>query len=318
MALAGQDHLLSESCHAPLLIVLLLASTIITYTMRLLEKCRNVRSSAAVSQSIATCLLLSCVAVPGVHGYSVQPALIPDYPSETSTRSLENLSTQLRVKEEVIEMDGAVHLPLVRSVRPKSSVGLGSGRDAERKRGNEESELVALRDVQDMYVVYYHVSGILMENRRGRTYNLLVKIGDITTPLVLGAFLSSLILAIFDLPFLSDTGSSDMWALTDASQPPACKKSFGRSYSSETEDHHSHSDSPSTALSFYPISALLHTRVRGLIARLVYGDSMTGTRAEGVVARDRVGVLDAGVDMEVSTLVGTLPSYPSRHGRNLD
>lgn len=312
MAPAGQDHVLSESCHAPLLIVLLLTS--ITYTMRVLEKCRNACSSAAVSRSIATCLLLSCVAVPGVHAYSVQPALIPDYPSETSTRSLENLSTQLRVKEKVIEMDGAVHLPLVRSVRPKSSVGWGSGRDAERKRGNEESDLVALRDVQDMYVVYYRVPGILMDICHCRTYNL----RDITTPLVLGAFLSSLILAIFDLPFLSDTGSSDMWALTDASQPPACKKSFGRSYTSQTEDHHSHSDSPSTALSLYPISALLHTRVRGLIARLVYGDSMTGTRAEGVVARDRVGVLDAGVDMEVSTLVGTLPSYPSRHGRNLD
>lgn len=256
-----------------------------------------------------------------MHAYSVQPALIPDYPSETSTRSLENLSTQLRVKEKVIEMDGAVHLPLVRRVRPKPSVGLGSGRDAERKvneRGNEEFELVALRDVQDMYVVYYRVSGILMDICHCRTYNLLVKIGDISTPLVLGAFLSSLILAIFDLLFLSDTGSSDMWALTDASQPPACKKSFGRSYSSQTEGDHSDSDSPSTALSLYPISTLLHTRVRGLIARLVYGDSMTGTRAEGVVARDRVGVLDAGVDMEVSTLVATLPSYPSRHGRNLD
>lgn len=46
--------------------------------------------------------------------------------------------------------------------------------------------------------------------------------------------------------------------------------------------------------------------MRGLLARLVYGDSMTGSRAEGVVARDRAGVVVASVDVEVSKAIDQL------------
>lgn len=119
---------------------------------------------------------------------------------------------------------------------------------------------------------------------------------------------------MLDLILSPDTGSSDMWALTDAAQPvrPA---GATRCTSKQTEDQaqHAHSGMSATTtttspgLSLYPVSALLHTRVRGLRARLVYGDSMTGTRAEGAVARDRAGVLGAGagagVHVEVSALV---------------
>lgn len=112
---------------------------------------------------------------------------------------------------------------------------------------------------------------------------------------------------MLDLIMCPDTGSSDMWALTDAS---VCEARCGES-SRQTEDQAQHARShsgmsattTSPALSLYPVSALLHTRVRGLRARLVYGDSMTGTRAEGAVARDRAGVLGAaggaGGDMDV-------------------
>lgn len=113
---------------------------------------------------------------------------------------------------------------------------------------------------------------------------------------------------MLDLILSPDTGSSDMWALTDASQPvPPAGATRCTSKQTEDQAQHAHSGMSATttspALSLYPVSALLHTRVRGLRARLVYGDSMTGTRAEGAVARDRAGVLGggggAGVDMDV-------------------
>lgn len=115
---------------------------------------------------------------------------------------------------------------------------------------------------------------------------------------------------MLDLIMCPDTGSSDMWALTDAAQPVA-PAGATRCTSKQTEDQaqharsHSDSDSTSPGLSLYPVSALLHTRVRGLRARLVYGDSTTGTRAEGAVARDRAGVLGGGGDMDIEVRART-------------
>ncbi|ETW75583.1 aspartic peptidase [Heterobasidion irregulare TC 32-1] len=79
------------------------------------------------------------------------------------------------------------------------------------------------------------------------TYNVLVQIGSTRTPLVL------------------DTGSSDLWVLSDA-----CK-----------------SNCSSAKVPLYPISTFKDT---GLDVHLLYGDSFTGTHAKGPIGKDTVGV----------------------------
>jgi hypothetical protein len=78
-----------------------------------------------------------------------------------------------------------------------------------------------------------------------RTYNVLLKIGGIETPLAL------------------DTGSSDLWVISDA-----C---IGNC---------------SASIPLYPQSTFQPT---GLSAQLNYGDSNTGTHANGLIGKDTVG-----------------------------
>lgn len=141
---------------------------------------------------------------------------------------------------------------LIRWTVPKPSTSPGSTRDVKgmigwklKERGSDNLGSTALRGVKDMYVIHfvYLILHILIGICLCSAYNVLVKVksGDITTPLVLGVFRSSIILSIIDLLFFSDTGSSDMMALTDASQPPTCETSCGKSSSSSSqiEVHHS-------------------------------------------------------------------------------
>ncbi|KAF5367290.1 hypothetical protein D9615_010453 [Tricholomella constricta] len=75
------------------------------------------------------------------------------------------------------------------------------------------------------------------------TYNVLVTVGGVSTPVVL------------------DTGSSDLWVISDA-----CRKC-------------------STAVQLYPQQTFQSV---GLEARLLYGDSRTGTHAFGLIGKDTV------------------------------
>lgn len=79
------------------------------------------------------------------------------------------------------------------------------------------------------------------------TYNVLVKIGGIETPLIL------------------DTGSSDLWVISDA-----CTKC-------------------ASTVPLYPQASLQST---GLDVALYYGDSSTGTHAIGPIGKDVVGLGD--------------------------
>ena len=72
---------------------------------------------------------------------------------------------------------------------------------------------------------------------------------------------------LIGLPFSLDTGSSDLWVLSDA-----CT-----------------TDCFSTNLPKYPIATF---QPAGIAVQLLYGDSRTGTHAEGPIGRDHVNVID--------------------------
>ncbi|KAI0266450.1 aspartic peptidase domain-containing protein [Gloeopeniophorella convolvens] len=88
------------------------------------------------------------------------------------------------------------------------------------------------------------------------TYNVLVQVGGIDTPLVLGMSLN--------------TGSSDLWVLSDS-----CT-----------------TDCFSVTVPLYPQTSF---QPSGLAVRLAYGDSLTGTFAQGPVGRDVAAI--AGLEL---------------------
>ncbi|KAJ2916677.1 hypothetical protein MD484_g3745, partial [Candolleomyces efflorescens] len=102
-----------------------------------------------------------------------------------------------------------------------------------------------------------------LERRQGRTgaiglgdyvdvaYSVLLTVGGVSTPLIL------------------DTGSSDLWVMSDA-----CNSGCGRN------------------VPLYPISTFQR---EGLDARLFYGDSTSGTSAFGEIGKDTVGL--AGIEL---------------------
>ncbi|KAK0186292.1 aspartic peptidase domain-containing protein [Armillaria mellea] len=85
------------------------------------------------------------------------------------------------------------------------------------------------------------------------TYHVLVTIGNTTTPLVL------------------DTGSSDLWAISDACDSESC----------------------TTDVSLYPQTSFTST---GLEAQLFYGDSQSGTYALGTIGQDTVSLAGLHLD----------------------
>ena len=94
---------------------------------------------------------------------------------------------------------------------------------------------------------------------------MLVQVGSTRTPLVLGARFTSSFVRDFLIVGVPDTGSSDLWVLSDA-----CK-----------------SNCSSSKVPLYPISTFKDT---GLDVHLLYGDSFTGTHAKGPIGKDTVGV----------------------------
>lgn len=108
----------------------------------------------------------------------------------------------------------------------------------------------------------------------------MVNVGNISAPLVLGELCVSLSSRLGStLKLWADTGSADMWILSDA-----CKTC------SDTQR------SP-PGLDLYPMDEL--HRVTDV--ELFYGDSRTGTQASGVLGSDSVGV--AGLSVKVRTFI---------------
>ncbi|EIM84055.1 acid protease [Stereum hirsutum FP-91666 SS1] len=85
------------------------------------------------------------------------------------------------------------------------------------------------------------------------TYNVMVKVGSVETPVVL------------------DTGSSDLWILSDA-----CSNC-----------------SSTASIPLYPTSSFQNS---GLSVQLLYGDSQTGTHADGPIGKDTAGVAGLTLD----------------------
>ncbi|KIJ56206.1 hypothetical protein M422DRAFT_57662 [Sphaerobolus stellatus SS14] len=90
-------------------------------------------------------------------------------------------------------------------------------------------------------------SSIGLGNFRDITYNVLIQVGETAMPLVL------------------DTGSSDLWAISDACTDAECKN----------------------GLPVYPQATF---KPNGVDAQLFYGDSLTGTHAFGEIGTDSVGL----------------------------
>ncbi|KAF8483152.1 aspartic peptidase domain-containing protein [Gautieria morchelliformis] len=127
------------------------------------------------------------------------------------------LSFALEMVSHTKRTTNGLHLPLYKRETPPL-----------RRRAGTATGSIGLGDFQDI------------------TYNVLVNVGQIETPLVL------------------DTGSSDLWVVSDACKESACN-----------------------GLPLYPQASF---QSAGLDASLFYGDSTTGTHAFGEVGRDIVGV----------------------------
>ncbi|KAH8110389.1 acid protease [Phellopilus nigrolimitatus] len=127
-----------------------------------------------------------------------------------------------------------IHLPLERRVRKKGIGGASIKRAADGDALGDEGDIgaIGLGDALDI------------------TYNVLVQVGSISTPLVL------------------DTGSADLWVISDTCS--ACP----------------HVKPINKDMVFYPSRGL--TAVAD--AQLFYGDSRTGTHAFGIIGADTVGV----------------------------
>ncbi|KZT39855.1 acid protease [Sistotremastrum suecicum HHB10207 ss-3] len=114
---------------------------------------------------------------------------------------------------------GAVHLPIYKRTTPSSS---------KLARRSGQSSAIGLGDDEDI------------------TYNVIVKVGPVSTPVVL------------------DTGSSDLWVISDA-----CTGNC------------------TAGVPLYPMSSFNSS---GLDAQLLYGDSQTGTHAFGPIGSDTASV----------------------------
>ena len=102
-----------------------------------------------------------------------------------------------------------------------------------------------------------------LSHHRIRTYNVLVRVGETLAPLVLGTL--HLVVMYVPRPFLLDTGSSDLWVLSSS-----CA-----------------ADCFSATVPLYPQTSF---QPSGLAIRLEYGDSLTGTFAQGIVGKDLAGI----------------------------
>lgn len=104
-----------------------------------------------------------------------------------------------------------------------------------------------------------------LSHRGIRTYTVLVRVGETLTPLVLGT-LHDLMVNVYYPPTLTpDTGSSDLWVLSSS-----CA-----------------TDCFSATVPLYPQTAF---QPSGLAIRLEYGNSLTGTFAQGAVGKDLAGI----------------------------
>ena len=105
-----------------------------------------------------------------------------------------------------------------------------------------------------------------LAHRGIRTYNVLVQVGETLVPLVLGTLHNTMEMCCFPTSLTSpDTGSSDLWVLSKS-----CS-----------------TDCFSVTVPLYPQTSF---QPSGLAVRLEYGDSLTGTFAQGPVGTDVVGV----------------------------
>lgn len=105
-----------------------------------------------------------------------------------------------------------------------------------------------------------------------RLYTVPIKIGDTVMPVHLGKlFLFYFIFALGDAWSFLDTGSSDLWVISDACQSALCETSSLPRYTSASLNY------------------------SGVDVTLDYGDSSTGTNALGPVGSDTVTI--AGIAM---------------------
>ncbi|KAI5120536.1 hypothetical protein M0805_004544 [Coniferiporia weirii] len=143
-------------------------------------------------------------------------------------------------KNRALESNGVIYLPLERRERKRR------GEIVRRGKADKDIHSIGLGDALDI------------------TYNVVVQIGKISTPLVL------------------DTGSADLWVLSD--NCTSCTSSRA------AEEH----------LEFYPAGDL--KAVAG--AELLYGDSRTGTQAYGVISSDKAGVAGFSIENQFFVAIG--------------
>ena len=116
------------------------------------------------------------------------------------------------------------------------------------------------------------------------TYNVLVQVGGIQTPLVLGASAAAMAPSArsrsASVHAATDTGSADLWVISEA-----CTANCN------------------STVPLYPLTGF---QPAGQSVQLLYGDSRTGTRAAGPVGRDRAGVAGLTVaDQYLAAIIDT-------------